>query len=110
MSKTDWDISVCGLNCARCVLLEEGQCGGCRGPSDRHWSADCKFLTCARVKKFTYCFECDEFPCEKLAAFANDGHEHHRITVENLKRMREIGLESWLKQQESPAFCPGWTP
>ncbi len=110
MSKTEWDIAICGLNCAKCGLLETGKCAGCRGPADKHWSADCGFLACTRVKGLRYCFECDELPCEKLTAFANDGYEHHRITVENLKRMREIGLEAWLEQQERPSFCPGWTP
>ncbi|NLU42929.1 MAG: DUF3795 domain-containing protein [Firmicutes bacterium] len=110
MSKTEWDIAVCGLNCAKCDLFAEAKCAGCRGPADRHWSASCKFLACARVKGLRYCFECDELPCDKLTAFASDGYEHHRITVENLKRIREIGLEAWLKQQESPSFCPGWTP
>ncbi|HPU62399.1 MAG: DUF3795 domain-containing protein [Firmicutes bacterium] len=110
MSKEGWDISVCGLNCAQCGLLAvEKMCNGCRGPSDKHWSPGCKFLTCARTNQLTYCFECNEFPCNELEAFANDGYEHHRLTVENMKKMREVGLETWLDQQSEPVFCPGWT-
>ena len=41
-------------------------------------------------------------------AFGSDGHEHHRLAVEHLKRMREIGLKNWLAEQERPMFCPGW--
>jgi len=105
---TDWDISVCGLNCARCKMVEKGECQRCRGPRDKHWSPDCKFLPCATDKGHRYCFECDEFPCQRLQAFAADGHEHHRLAVENMKAMRRMGLEKWIAQQPKPMFCPGW--
>jgi hypothetical protein len=104
----DWDISVCGLNCARCKLLAKGECAGCRGPLADHWSPGCKFLPCARARGHRYCFQCDDFPCEKLHAFASDGYEHHRLTIENLKEMKAMGLESWLAKQPKVMFCPGW--
>lgn len=104
----DWDISVCGLNCAKCKLQEKGDCAGCRGPLDQHWSPNCEFVPCAESKGHRYCSECDELPCDKLLAFASDGHEHHRITVENLKATKEVGLEKWIAQQPRPMFCPGW--
>ena len=104
----DWDISVCGLNCAKCKLLEKGECAGCRGPLDKHWSPDCKFLACAKARGHRYCFECAELPCDKLQAFASDGHEHHRLAVENLKQMKALGLEHWIARQPKPMFCPGW--
>ena len=63
---------------------------------------------CAREKGHKYCFGGKEFPCEKLRAFASDGHEHHRLAVENMKRMREIGLENWLAEQPEVMSCPGW--
>ena len=108
IDKTQWDVSVCGLNCARCKLAEEGKCQRCRGPRDRHWSPDCKFLPCATAKGHRYCFECDEFPCRKLRDFASDGYEHHRLAVENMKEMRQLGLSKWIAQQDKPMFCPGW--
>ena len=103
-----WDVSVCGLNCARCKMVEKGECQGCRGPLERHWSPDCEFLPCAKGKGHQYCFECDEFPCQKLQAFAADGYQHHRLTVDNMKKMKEVGLKEWIAQQEKPMFCPGW--
>lgn len=108
MSDAEWDISVCGLNCAKCKLLEQDECSGCRGPVDHHWSPDCHFLPCARAKGHRSCFECAEFPCERVQAFASDGHAHHRIAVENMKRMKEVGLEAWLAGQPKAMFCPGW--
>ncbi len=108
MTTADWSIAVCGLNCAKCDLMAQGQCQGCRGPSDQHWSADCGLRLCATGRGHTCCFECADFPCDQLQAFASDGHEHHRLAVEHLKRMRAIGLEAWLEEQEKPVFCPGW--
>jgi len=104
----DWDISCCGLNCAKCKLLASNECQGCRGPLDQHWSPGCEFLPCAKEKGITYCFECDDFPCDKINAFATDGHDHHRLAVDHLKRMREIGLEQWKAEQPGVMFCPGW--
>ena len=128
-----WDISVCGLNCVVCDIYmaahgDEGKrrelvdwfkkehdldvdivCDGCRGPLDRHWSPDCVFLPCAGVKRVDYCFECAEFPCGKVEEFREDGHDHHRRTVENMERMRETGLEAWIEEQRRKGqclFCP----
>ena len=108
MANQDWDISVCGLNCSKCKLLAEGECKGCRGPLDQHWSPQCEFLPCAREKGHSYCFECADFPCEKIQAFASDGHEHHRLAVENMRDMKAKGIEKWTAEQPKAMFCPGW--
>ncbi|MHA2186182.1 MAG: DUF3795 domain-containing protein [Promethearchaeota archaeon] len=107
MKTEEWDISVCGLNCAKCNLYHTNECGKCRGPVEAHWSPDCIFLPCAREKGHQYCFECDEFPCQNLEDFAFDGYDHHKQTVENMKRMREIGIEEWIAEQKTCMFCPG---
>ncbi len=133
---SSWAISICGLNCAKCdiyaaghgnerlrdeiidwfkkerneiVKPEQVRCEGCRGSIEMHWSLDCRMLSCARSKGVNYCFECDDFSCEILNAFASDGVSHHRRTVENLKRMKEMGIEEWIAEQERKGkctFCP----
>jgi hypothetical protein len=108
MADADWDVSACGLNCARCKMKFGKKCGGCRGPADKSWSPGCEFRPCAEAKGDTYCFECDEFPCAKLEAFAADGYAHHRLAVENMRRMRQIGLDAWIAEQPKVMFCPGW--
>jgi hypothetical protein len=132
-SEDRWDISICGLNCAVCDIYmashgdEEKRrelvdwfkkemdldvdivCDGCRGSLDRHWSPDCVFLPCAREKGVDHCFECAEFPCAKVEEFREDEHDHHRRTVENMERMREMGLEAWIEEQRRRGqcfFCP----
>lgn len=131
-----WRISVCGLNCAVCDIFRAGhgdvklrdeivewfgkernkvvkpdqvRCEGCRGPLEAHWSEDCKMMLCAKNKGFNYCFECEEFPCAFVREFSEDGVPHHKKTVENAKRMREIGIEAWVEEQKRKGqclFCP----
>jgi hypothetical protein len=131
-----WVISVCGLNCAKCDIYhashgneklqneivdwfqkernetlkpEQIKCEGCRGSLDTHWSSDCKMQLCAKNKGFQYCFQCGEFPCETVNNFSTDGAPHHKRTVENAKKMKEIGLEAWIVEQKRKGqclFCP----
>ena len=131
-----WLISVCGLNCAKCDIYAAGhgneelrdeiiewfrkernetvkpgqiKCEGCRGPFDTHWSPECKMMLCAKKKGLQHCFRCKEFPCINVNEFSSDGTSHHRRTIENSKRMKEIGIEAWIKEQErkgKSVFCP----
>jgi hypothetical protein len=65
-------------------------CTGCRGDRSVHWSPDCPLLhCCVDEKHLEHCAQCDEFVCEKLSAFANDGHQHHKDAVERLKRIAD---------------------
>lgn len=130
-----WDISICGLNCAKCDIYqachgddrlrneivewfkkernedlkpEQIVCEGCRGARDRHWSPDCGMMNCALERGLQYCFECEEFPCKIVNEFGSDGVSHHERTIENMKRMKEIGLEAWIEEQKKVqcVFCP----
>ena len=106
MSSSEWDIAICGLNCAKCGLFKANKCGGCRGDHARHWSPNCAMLSCASERKHNYCFECASFPCESVRSFANDGQAHHKMTVINLYRMKELGVQAWIGRQPSAVFCP----
>jgi len=132
----EWIIAVCGLNCAKCdihlasrgneklrdeivdwfkkernstIRPEQVRCEGCRGPLDVHWSSDCKMMLCAKKRGLQYCFQCEDFPCASVSEFSSDGVSHHKRTVENSKRMREIGIEAWIAEQKRKGqfvFCP----
>jgi hypothetical protein len=131
-----WLISVCGLNCAKCDIYRAGhgdekllkelidwfrkernktvnpeqiRCEGCRGPVDVHWKPACKMMLCAKEKGLLYCFQCGDFPCAEVNSFCSDGVPHHKKTVENSMRMREIGIEAWIEEQQKKGrcvFCP----
>ena len=110
MERSEWNITICGLNCARCGLFKANKCGGCRGAIERHWSPGCKMRSCALGRGHTYCFECGDFPCENVLSFAGDGFSHHKTTVENMKRMKTIGIQAWIDAQPAVLFCPGLPP
>lgn len=66
-------------------------------------------MLCAKKRRVRYCFECKDFPCESLEAFSSDGVSHHKRTVENMKKMKEIGIVAWIEEQKRKgqcAFCP----
>jgi hypothetical protein len=82
------------------------ECEGCRGPIDKCWSKDdaCHFRSCAQKKQIDYCFDCLEFPCNKIETFKNDDASHHDQAVKNLETMKEIGLEEFIKQKKKPSY------
>jgi hypothetical protein len=132
----EWNLSACGLNCANCDIYmashgdedarksivdwfrdernidldpEQVRCEGCMGDSERHWSPDCGMMTCAKERELEHCFECGEFPCSRNEEFSADGTPHHRRTIENSKRMRQMGLKAWKQEQMKKGkivFCP----
>ncbi|MFX1284771.1 MAG: DUF3795 domain-containing protein [Promethearchaeota archaeon] len=129
----EWDLSFCGLNCAACEIylashgddeLHDGllkffqenfdskitsvSCEKCRGMIDKCWTSECHFRTCATDQGLTYCFECKDFVCEKLEEFGKQppASPDHGNTVENLKKMKEMGVEEWITSQKEVKFCP----
>ncbi|MFX0136991.1 MAG: DUF3795 domain-containing protein [Candidatus Hodarchaeota archaeon] len=130
-NKDNWDISFCGLNCAKCDIylashgderlkeelvkwfkenvdpaIEIISCEKCRGPKQECWSDDCEMRSCAIKMNIEYCFECPNFVCDELNKFANNGLKHHKHTVENMKEMKKYGLNKWISLQKKPHFCP----
>jgi superfamily II helicase len=55
----------------------------------------CEIKKCCRKKWFYACYECDIFEtCEKLKSLED---LHKDACVKNLKNIKEIGIETWLK-------------
>jgi hypothetical protein len=64
--------------------------GGCGNP-------ECPFRICARERGLQLCAECPDYPCQPLKDFFT-GH-YEKLAVNN-KRIREIGIEAWLEEQQ----------
>ncbi len=117
-------VAACGIDCINCPMHEknitedlknrvaammgkdpdEMICHGCR--SDKRAAicpADCSTLTCSREKGVDFCFECPDFPCEKLNP-ASDRAERlpHNLKVYNSCRMKKMGPEKWLEEDAGP--------
>ena len=75
---------------------ETVQCGGCR--SEQRFNPMCELQRCVvQEKGLDFCFECEQFPCGILAKFERD----YFPCVETLRRIKEVGVTEWVRQQES---------
>lgn len=82
--------------------LVECDCEGCKG---NNICGPCKIKECASPRDIDSCAQCQEFPCETITAFANDGWPHHLWALENLKAIREHGVERWFETLNPPLHC-----
>ena len=128
-------VGICGLYCGTCpsylahrkndtellkkMARERGhsiealRCDGCLSDKVAPHCVDCRhgFRKCAHEKEVTWCFECTDFPCQRLRDFTDvhvvDGISHHKHIIEENAYLREHGIEPWIKKQEAAAKCPG---
>jgi len=111
-------LAYCGLYCGACssimayekskgdlnVSLEtddDSPCTGCRSAEQ----CDCEFAVCNIAHESESCGFCPEFPCAKIIEFNNTEWPHHYVVLENLARMKEIGLDAWLEEQKKLWSC-----
>lgn len=102
---------ICGLFCGTCPDYPEN-CHGCYSDKVRSNCVECMpgFRTCSKEHGVKYCFECGEFPCERLIAFSKvhivNGICHHENIIRDLSEMKRIGVENWVKDQTAQHTCP----
>ena len=108
-------IASCGMNCGICIGFfgyamngrkRKTTCIGCR-PRDK----SCAFLKkhCKRLlkKEIEYCYECNDFPCKYLDALDKRYREKYDMSmIENLKFIKEEGMNRFLEQQKEKYTCP----
>jgi len=59
----------------------------------------CPVRKCCEKKGFSFCFECKEFPCKKWDKWPFDQKK-----IQNLRKIKEIGVETWIKKQWKEAL------
>jgi len=74
--------------------LKNLKCQGCGAGGGNPW---CSIRKCCQKKGFASCAECSEFPCEKLDWMTK---RYSNWNLRNLERVREVGVENWLEEQE----------
>ena len=111
-------IAPCGMYCAICsqyLALEHDvktkdikipYCSGCR-PRDKK----CAFLKkrCDLLSKriVKYCYECIDFPCQKLKSIDERYRKYHRMSIiENLKYISDNGINQFLVKEHERWKCP----
>ncbi|MFW9829809.1 MAG: DUF3795 domain-containing protein [Promethearchaeota archaeon] len=74
-------------------------CNGCRKGTCIY--PDCQVKDCSKEKRVDFCFQCDEFPCDKTNF---DPHLKRRWLKMN-NRMKEIGVESYYNEtKDKPRY------
>ncbi len=105
----------CGVYCGACPSFQKGACFGCRSEDrtqKRISKWQCKIRQCCFNKnKFDFCYQCKDFPCKLLTriqkSHLGDRRYEYRVEIiDNLLRIKKIGKEKWLKEQEGKWCCP----
>ena len=119
-------LAYCGLYCEQCSFklahdendikylisipnsfefkeLTAYNCQGCK--SDYCICGFCKMKPCASAKGIDSCADCEDFPCEHIVAFENDGWPHHKDAIENLRKIKQQGIESWFESVKPLLKC-----
>ena len=101
------------MNCGVCIayLREKDKCLGCEiGPTKKS-CLNCKIRNC-RERKGQYCFDCANFPCERLKHLDKRYQTKYGMSeIENLEYIRDQGIDKFLQneckkwQRESGIFC-----
>ncbi len=71
-------------------------CPGCRQQGGPPF---CSIRKCARQRGIDVCVFCDEYPCRRIEGIAKG----YPTLIADGKRMKEIGLEPWIAEQEERA-------
>ena len=90
--------SLCGLNCGLCPMHLGNYCPGCGGGEGNQ---GCPIASCSlRHNGIEYCFQCEEFPCEKYGGIDEyDSFITHQNQMNDLKKGAEIGIDAYNKEQ-----------
>ncbi len=118
-------LGYCGLFCGACELFlatknntlskiakeknikeELLECKGCKSTVTSINCRNCSIKKCCIQKGISVCAECNEFPCSVLKAFENDHCPHHKGLIESQKAIKKIGIDDYIKKQETIWKCP----
>lgn len=86
------------------------RCDGCL--SGGVLAGHCKFcnirLCAANKQKDSRCTDCEELPCIRITTLINmqGGYLHRKEYLPNLKKIREMGVQEWIKKEEERWRCP----
>jgi len=110
-------IAPCGMNCGICkaylvysrgIPKKKGKVIHCPGCLPRRKNCFIK-RGCKMLKKneIEFCFECKDMPCENLDRLDRRYRKRYDMSmVENLKEIRDKGINEFLKTQEEKYKCP----
>ncbi|MGE5423269.1 MAG: DUF3795 domain-containing protein [Ignavibacteriales bacterium] len=89
----------------------EHKCEGCKTNTLFINCRPCQIRACAQEKKVEHCVECRAYPCPLFEARMcnpqiQQNLPHSKMPVINLDRIKEVGFDQWLTEQEAAWSCP----
>ena len=115
-----YDLAPCGTNCGECpaykckdnpelleqvvakgLKREDLPCPGCREHKGKcaFTDGDCETYACVQKHNVTFCYECNEFPCQYLHPCADRANVlPHNMKMYNLCYIRTYGAEAFRKK------------
>ena len=113
-------MTFCGLYCGACASMiiheqhsddpsvahtpvpnDESACKGCN-----HDGLDnCEIVLCNKQHGTECCAFCPELPCHTIQNFNDTEWPHHADVIENLYRIKSIGIKAWLAEQSKRWRC-----
>jgi hypothetical protein len=74
------------------AYLTQPHCTGCRKGTCLY--PNCGVVECYQEKRVDFCFQCDEFPCER----SNFDPDLKRRWIQMNNRMKEVGVEAYFEE------------
>jgi hypothetical protein len=106
-------IAPCGMDCGLCRghLRDRNRCPGCNGDdaAKPRYCVTCKIKTCDTLAggASSFCFDCVSFPCARLRQLDKRYRTKYGMSmVENLLRIREVGLDAFVAEEKARWACP----
>ncbi len=106
-------IAPCGINCRLCraYTRDRKSCPGCRGDDTFKSKScvNCQIKNCEkRINgKIEYCFECDEFPCKRIAHLDRRYRTRYGTSViDNLLSIKKVGIHHFVENENEKWTCP----
>lgn len=106
-------IAICGMHCLVCYkhLITKKyakQCHGCRYDDETlpAHCRSCKIKDCAKEKNYTYCFECNVYPCHWIKNLDKSYQKRYKVSlIENGMFMKEFGISAFLDSEKKHWTC-----
>jgi hypothetical protein len=87
------------------------ECKGCREQKGQIREFPiCKTYECITERGVNFCYECDDFPCERLQPIVNfEIFVPHNSKIYNLLKIKKLGLLKWndICEKESDLYYKG---
>jgi hypothetical protein len=100
----------CGMNCGVCGrhLRDRNPCLGCLAIDRKLNHCEVGIKMCAeRNAGATFCFDCAKYPCHSLRKLDLRYRTKYGMSMlENLGRIREIGLDRFMAVENTRWVCP----